>query len=109
MTKTLGPAIAFVAETAGGLIKEGEEQRRRMKEAKQEDEASTQKREKDTVRWVLAAPQRLEKLVAEDKQEDAEKDWKEIQHLLDAWGDVKGVSEVREACEKVMNRESHDD
>lgn len=104
MTKTLGPAIAFVAETAGGLIKEGEEQRRRMKEAKQEDEASTQKREKDTVRWVLAAPQRLEKLVAEDKQEDAEKDWKEIQHLLDAWGDVKGVSEIREACEKVMNR-----
>ncbi|KAJ5967724.1 hypothetical protein N7501_003972 [Penicillium viridicatum] len=109
MTKTLGPAIAFVAETAGGLIKEGEEQRRRMKEAKQEDEASTQKREKDTVRWVLAAPQRLEKLVAEDKQEDAEKDWKEIQHLLDAWGDVKGVSEIREACEKVMNRKSHDD
>lgn len=109
MTKTLGPAIAFVAETAGGLIKEGEEQRRRMKEAKQEDEASTQKREKDTVRWVLAAPQRLEKLVAEDKQEDAEKDWKEIQHLLDAWGDAKGVAEIREACEKVMNRESHDD
>ena len=25
MTKTLSPAIAFVAETAGGLIKEGEE------------------------------------------------------------------------------------
>ncbi|KAJ5592549.1 hypothetical protein N7537_009453 [Penicillium hordei] len=108
MTKTLGPAIAFVAETAGGLIKEGEEQRRRMKEAKQEDEASTQKREKDTVRWVLAAPQRLEKLVAEDKQEDAEKDWKEIQHLLDAWGDVKGVAEIRGGCEKVMNRERHD-
>jgi hypothetical protein len=79
-----------------------------MKEAKQEDEASTQKREKDTVRWVLAAPQRLEKLVAEDKQEDAEKDWKEIQHLLDAWGDVKGVAEIRGGCEKVMNRERHD-
>lgn len=109
MTKTLGPAIAFVAETAGGLIEEGEEQRRRMKEAKQEDEVSTQKREKDTVRWVLAAPQRLEKLVAEDKQDDAEKDWKEIRHLLDAWGDVKGVAEIRGACEKVMNRESRDD
>jgi hypothetical protein len=109
MTKTLGPAIAFVAETAGGLIKEGEEQRRQMKEAKAEDEASSQKNEKDTVRWVLATPQRLEKLVAEDKQEDAEKDWKEIQHLLDVWGDVKGVAEIREACEKVMNRASHDD
>ncbi|EKV21191.1 Vacuolar protein sorting-associated protein 51 [Penicillium digitatum] len=109
MTKTLGPAIDFVADTAGGLIKEGEEQRRRMKEAKLADGASNQKREKDTVRWVLAAPQRLEKLVVEKKQEDAEKDWKEIQQLLDAWGNVKGVSEIREACENVMNRESHDD
>ncbi|KAJ5520192.1 Vacuolar protein sorting-associated protein 51 [Penicillium fimorum] len=109
MTKTLGPAIAFVAETAGGLIKEGEEQRRRMKEAKLEDRDSSLKNEKDTVRWVLAAPQRLEKLVAEDKQEDAEKDWKEIQHLLDTWGAVKGVAEIREACENVMNRSSDDD
>jgi hypothetical protein len=49
MTKTLGPAIAFVAETAGGLIKEGEEQRRQMKEAKAQDETSSLKNEKDSV------------------------------------------------------------
>lgn len=109
MTKTLGPSIAFVAETAGGLIKEGEEQRRRMKDAKLGDEAASQKNEKDTVRWVLAAPQRLEKLLAEDKQEDAEKDWKEIKHLLDTWGAVKGVAEIRGACEKVMNRAGNDE
>jgi hypothetical protein len=109
MTKTLGPAIAFVAETAGGLIKEGEEQRRRMKEAKAEDGASGLKNEKDTVRWVLAAPLRLEKLVAEDRREDAEKDWKEIQQLLDAWGEIKGVAEIRESCEKVMSQEGNDD
>ncbi|KAJ5801017.1 uncharacterized protein N7518_003085 [Penicillium psychrosexuale] len=109
MTKTLGPAIAFVAETASGLIKEGEEQRRLMKEAKLEDGTSSKKSEKDTVRWVLSSPQRLEKLVAEGKQEDAQKDWKEIQHLLDAWGEVKGVAEVRTACEKVMNRARNDD
>ncbi|CAG8909943.1 unnamed protein product [Penicillium egyptiacum] len=109
MTKTLGPAIAFVAETAGGLIKEGEERRRQMKEAKAEDGASSRKNEKDTVRWVVASPQRLEKLVAQGKQEDAEKDWKEIQRLLDAWSDVKGVAEIRAACEKLMNRASHDD
>jgi hypothetical protein len=109
MTKTLGPAIAFVAETAGGLIKEGEEQRKRMKDAKQGDAESSLKNEKDTVRWVLAAPRRLEKLLAEDKREDAEKDWKEIRHLLDAWGEVKGVPEIREACEKVMTQADHDD
>jgi hypothetical protein len=109
MTKTLGPAIAFVAETAGGLIKEGEEQRQRMKEARRGSGASTQKSEKDTVRWVLAAPQRLEKLLADDKREDAEKEWKEIQHLLDAWVNVKGVADIRDACEKAMNHAGHDD
>lgn len=105
MTKTLGPAIAFVAETAGGLIKEGEEQRQKIKEARGE-EPSNKKAEKDTVRWVLSAPQRLEKLLSEEKREDAEKGWKEVQQLLDTWGQVKGVAEVREACEKVMSERS---
>ncbi|CAG8300838.1 unnamed protein product [Penicillium salamii] len=109
MTKTLGPAIAFVAETAGGLIKEGEEQRKRMKEAKQNNGDSSIKNEKDTVRWVLAAPQRLEGLLADEKREDAEKDWKEIQGLFDAWGSVKGAAEIREACEKVMTRADNND
>lgn len=108
MTKTLGPAIAFVAETAGGLIKEGEEQRQKIKEARGEA-PSNKKAEKDTVRWVLSAPQRLKKLLSEEKREDAEKDWKEIQQLLDAWGQVKGVAEVREACEQVMSEQSEDD
>jgi thioredoxin-like negative regulator of GroEL len=108
MTKTLGPAIAFVAETAGGLIKEGEEQRRKIKEARGQ-EPSNNKAEKDTVRWVLAAPQRLEKLLSEEKREDAEKDWKEVRQLLDAWGQVKGVAEVREACEKVMSKPNGED
>ncbi|KAJ5594174.1 uncharacterized protein N7459_000382 [Penicillium hispanicum] len=109
MTKTLGPAIAFVAETAGGLIKEGEEQRQRIKEAKGEGVTPAKKAEIDTVKWVLAAPERLAQLIAEDKREDAEKDWNEVQHLLDSWGQVKGVAEIREACAKVMTTESHDD
>lgn len=110
MTKTLGPAIAFVAETAGGLIRDREEQRRRMNEAKgDEDTSGNKKVEKETVVWVLAAPERLEKLLAEKKREEAEKDWMEIEKLLDAWGGVKGVAEVREACEKVMGKAGHDD
>lgn len=109
MTKTLGPAIAFVAETASGLIKEGEEQRRRIKEAKEEEPTRDVKAEKETVKWVLAAPGRLENLLSEEKAEDAEKDWKEVQQLLDAWGQAKGVAEVRQACEAVMNKDSNDD
>jgi hypothetical protein len=109
MTKTLGPAIAFVAETAGGLIKEGEEQRRRIKEVRDAEPSQPKKAEKETVRWVLAAPDRLEKLMVEDKQNEAEKDWEEIQRLLNAWGEVKGVAEVRAACEKVMDKPRNDD
>lgn len=108
MTKTLGPAIAFVAETASGLIREGEEQRKRMKEARGEGVAGDQNPEKETVRWVLAAPARLERLVADERRDDADRDWNEVRRLLDTWGEVKGVAEVREACEKIMKKSAHD-
>ncbi|RDW86739.1 uncharacterized protein DSM5745_03381 [Aspergillus mulundensis] len=106
MTKTLGPAIAFVAETAGSLIREGEELRGRMKESN--PMAEKEKQEKETVRWVLGAPGRLEGLIKDGKREEAEKDWEEVGRLLAKWEGVKGVSEVREACEKVMEKEEEE-
>jgi hypothetical protein len=106
MTKTLGPAIAFVAETAGELIKEGQEMRKQIKE---EREKEPKKAQKDTVRWVLSAPQRLEKTLEEGKRADAARDWEDVKRLLDAWGQVKGVAEVREACERVMAEQKEDD
>ncbi|KAI9927712.1 hypothetical protein ASPWEDRAFT_29113 [Aspergillus wentii DTO 134E9] len=109
MTKTLGPSIAFVAETAGGLIQEGEDQRRRMREAKANEETERKKAEKETVRWVLGAPERLQRLIDEKKREDAEKDWSEIQGLLEKWDGVKGVSEIREACKKIMEEKENKD
>ncbi|KAI9376276.1 Vps51/Vps67-domain-containing protein [Aspergillus egyptiacus] len=105
MTKTLGPAIAFVAETAGGLIQDGEELRRRMREAQGAGASGGKTAEKETVKWVLAAPNRLERLVAEGKRDEAEKDWEEVRGLLEKWQGVKGVAEVRDACEKVMQEE----
>lgn len=103
MTRTLGPAIGFVAETAGSLIQEGEEQRRKMKEAKSMEQAGSNKVEKETVKWVLGAPSRLEKLLADGKKEEADKDWVEVKNLLDKWEGVKGVSEVKKACLKAMD------
>ncbi|KAL4897736.1 Vps51/Vps67-domain-containing protein [Aspergillus ambiguus] len=102
MIKTLGPAIAFVAETAGGLIQEGEEQQRRIKEAKATGQTGRRTDEKATVRWVLATPARLEQLVAEGKRDDAAKDWEEVRGLLEKWEGVQGVQEIREACEKIL-------
>ncbi|EAW09475.1 COG1/VPS51 family protein [Aspergillus clavatus NRRL 1] len=102
MTKTLGPAIAFVAETATSLIQEGEEQRQRIREAKATDGTDRRKAEKETVQWVLDAPNRLEKLVAAGKRDEAEKDWDELRGLLGKWEGVKGVTEIRQACETTM-------
>lgn len=106
MTKTLGPAIGFVAETAGGLIQEGEEQRRQLKENKSTGPQNNRKAEKETVKWVLGAPGRLESLLEDGKKEEADKDWAEVKNLLDKWEEVKGVAEVKEACETVMKEDS---
>ncbi|KAL2000922.1 hypothetical protein VTN02DRAFT_2459 [Thermoascus thermophilus] len=106
MTKTLGPAVSFVAETAGGLIREGEEQRRQVREAKSAQEDDRKHAERETVRWVLAAPERLRKLIGEGKREEAEKDWEEVDGLLKKWEGVKGVAEVRTACEEAMKMEN---
>lgn len=107
MTKTLGPAISFVAETAGSLIREGEVQRERMGESNPVRER--ERREKETVKWVLDAPGRLGKLVEDGKREEAEKDWEEVRRLLEKWEGVNGVAEVRTACEKAMQKEDETD
>lgn len=75
-----------------------------MKEAKASDEVERKKAEKETVRWVLGTPARLEKLVADGSREEAEKDWEEVRELLKKWEGVKGVQELRDACEKVMEK-----
>ncbi|KAH8693968.1 Vps51/Vps67-domain-containing protein [Talaromyces proteolyticus] len=101
MTKTLGPAVAFVAETASGLIKEGEDLRRRVQEAKSKA-IGNKSAEQSTVEWALGTPDRLRKYLSEDNKAEAQKDWTEIDGLLSSWKDVKGVAELRAACEEIM-------
>ena len=73
-----------------------------MKESRSTDQAAGGKAEKETVKWVLGAPSRLEQLLADGKKEEADKDWAEVKNLLDKWEGVKGVAEVKGACEKTM-------
>lgn len=60
------------------------------------------RRQRDVAKWVLAAPSRL----GEMDNAEAEKEWRIIRSLLDRWEGkgVKGVKEVRTACEEVMAR-----
>ncbi|EEA18998.1 hypothetical protein TMatcc_010459 [Talaromyces marneffei ATCC 18224] len=101
MTKTLGPAVAFVAETASGLIKEGEELRRRVQDAKSKA-TGNKTAEQETVEWALGTPDRLRQYLRDGETEKAQGDWAEIDKLLQSWRGVKGVEELRAACEEIM-------
>ncbi|KAL8711083.1 MAG: hypothetical protein Q9220_004464 [cf. Caloplaca sp. 1 TL-2023] len=107
-TSTLAPAISHIAETAASLAKTVPNSN--ITEAIADDEARVKKqRQKETVRWVLAAPDRLKKLVAEGRREEAIADWAEVQRLLEKWKGVQGTEEVRDQCSEVMTTESTKD
>ena len=99
-TSTLTPAIGHIAETAAGLSRE-------LSKAHGEpaSDGKAQKKQRDqkaTVRWVLHAPARLERLMEHGQNEEVDKQWSQISALLSKWEGVKGVSEVRQACITAM-------
>ena len=63
--------------------------------------------ERQMVRWVVDAPDRLKGMVKKGEVEAAEKDWKMVSKCLEVWESkgVKGSSEVREKCVGIMNLE----
>ncbi|KAL2374008.1 hypothetical protein BDBG_01974 [Blastomyces gilchristii SLH14081] len=103
MTKTLTPAVGFVAETAAALIQEQEKSLLERDDPKEEPHGDLD-RERETVRWALASPTRLKELLDDGKREEAERDWKEIERLLVKWKGVKGVDKLRTACEEIMGK-----
>ncbi|KAL8695399.1 MAG: hypothetical protein Q9218_000158 [Villophora microphyllina] len=110
-TSTLSPAISHIAETAASLA-DSLQDRATKGEALHvaEDDAATKKqRRRDTVRWVLAAPKRLEALVKDGRREEATRDWEDVRRLLQKWQGVQGADEVKEQCIKAMGEDSPDD
>jgi len=98
-TSTLAPAISHIAETAATLSNE-----LAVHVPSTEGTAVLrQPKERQTVQWVLDAPDRIEQLLLDDKKDEAKKDWDIVRNLLDTWKGVQGVEEVRSACEKVLN------
>ncbi|KAK2744005.1 hypothetical protein FQN57_004458 [Myotisia sp. PD_48] len=104
MTKTLAPAIGFVTETALGMIREQSDL-----DSKRQGTTPTEAKiirgtsdERATVKWVLDTPRRLQQLLNEGNLDEAREDWKDVQHLLSKWGDVRGVHELRESCNKII-------
>lgn len=63
-------------------------------------------KQREIVRWVLDAPERLRKMREEGHIESSRKEWEQIKVLLTKWKAVKGVDEVRKECKEVMGAEA---
>jgi hypothetical protein len=98
-TSTLSPAIGHIAETAAGL---------RAATAKDGgwdsglQETRKRQAERDVVRWVLEGPERIRRLVESEEQEAANREWKEVEAVLDKLGEAKGVEKVRRGCKEAL-------
>ncbi|KAF1977081.1 hypothetical protein BU23DRAFT_454129 [Bimuria novae-zelandiae CBS 107.79] len=111
-THTLGPAIAHIAETAASLSSSMQALPAKpqglgieIQVDSEEDgkaEGATKQKKKGTVRWVLDTPRRLQEMIDQEQDEEAEKEWEEISRILDKWEGVAGVQELRQRCEAVM-------
>ena len=109
-TSTLSPAISHIAETARSLA--GSLQDRSVKPSANyhtEDPLAVKKvKQQETVQWVLGTPQRLQSLYEAGDVEEARNDWKEIEGLLQQWSGVAGVTDLRNACLKILRKHSTD-
>ncbi|KAI4729883.1 hypothetical protein E4T49_02291 [Aureobasidium sp. EXF-10728] len=62
-------------------------------------------RQREMVRWVLGAPERLRGLKEQEKEEEMQKEWDRVRGLLEKWEGVKGVEEVRRQCHDVVGKD----
>jgi len=102
-TSTLKPAIGHIAETAATLSGELRKQHGASGGLERQEVKSKQEQQK-SVRWVLDAPERLRRTIADGHKSEADADWEEVSKLLNKWQNVKGVDAVRQACLEAMQR-----
>lgn len=101
----LSPAVAHIADMTAELAtasRRGMDASSRAVKNDAPEAMETKRRQRETVRWVLGTPRRLEDSLKSGDRSAAERDWTEVEALLGEWGSVRGVEEVRLACEKVM-------
>ena len=109
-TSTLSPAISHIAETAASLSislqPPGKKAERGDLSQNVGDPVLRRKQQRDTVRWVLGAPQRLRSMLDAGQQAGAADEWREVEPLLGRWDGVGGAKDIRDECTKIMNAAS---
>lgn len=92
----LGGMVEGIVESAGALAESKDADG--LGKGEEADKAAQMR----TVRWVLDAPERLGKMVVAGRKEDAEKEWVDVQLLLEKWEGVGGVEETRAKCKTAL-------
>ncbi|KAL8945201.1 MAG: hypothetical protein Q9211_000282 [Gyalolechia sp. 1 TL-2023] len=115
-TSTLSPAISHIAEMAASLAGslqgrsvEGEKVEGEKARGDEDDAAAKKQRQRETVRWVLGAPNRMKSLLDKERRSEAEEEWKEVRSLLQKWKGVQGADEIEQQCLKIMGDGSPND
>lgn len=105
-TSTLEPAIAHIAQLSGALSETIQRQvvpRSGQGNGDGSEDAAVRRRKRETVKWALGAPGRIEDMLREGRREEAETEWAVVAGLLEKWGDgVRGVRELRDKGEKAL-------
>ncbi len=97
----LGPAVDAVAKSAAELSRGAAENKVALKQ-EQRGSVREQRMKRETVRWVLNTPARLQRSLQLGQRDEAEADWQEVRELLEKWGGVQGSAELKAACEEIM-------
>ncbi|KAI5819499.1 Vps51/Vps67-domain-containing protein [Pyronema omphalodes] len=97
-TSTLEPAVSHIEGVSRELVAN-------MKAAGLEE--SREVVQARTVKWALAAPERIRRLRKEGKQEKAQQAWERLQQLCDKWKTAKGIEELRRKGEEAVKEESN--
>lgn len=89
--------VSVVNSLAPAAAQESQDQ-----EASNHGDLRTRQTKIETVKWVLAAPDRLSDMVANDRLEEAESEYRHVLDVVNEWHGVRGVDEVMSKCAKVM-------
>lgn len=97
-TSTLEPAVSYIESVSRSLVPRLPDIS--LKTTNKATEAT--EKQKATVKWVLAAPERIKTLRAAGKTREADVVWKRLGELCDRWEGTPGVKEVRKMGSAAM-------
>jgi len=97
-TSTLEPAVSHIEGVSRGLVEGMRAASPRPSTAKGDMKGV------ETVKWSLAAPERIRALVEDGRRDEAEKVLERLKELCDKWEGMVGVDSLRKKGEEALGK-----